>query len=343
MPFIFPHFVQRGLVVSGCLILALTLVVSAPAFAAPTPGETAVSPPVGKSEAAATAGRIQGTFQTGGLSGPEDAQGKKRSMKVRVRADLEKDQPLADRVAAAVGDLPTFQIAGADESIDLLLLIRRRPADGPPRCWIMTPGGNLYHDNLVVDLSDIEAGIDVISGNMGRIEKIRDLTAPSPDPDRVSPVAMLIAVWEPAPEGGSGEIEVEGKKWRKVTTITAQGLAKYDLKVDQLLTFTLINTDNRPYFTYLIDIAPDGEIIPFFPTPFQGEEYGRIKPGELRPVKAVTLIMDKPGNEHVRLIASPRPLDIYQWGQSGYGKGLDNNRQSGVESSPKQSITMERR
>jgi len=302
-----------------------------------------------ETDATESNGAVQGTFQVGDRVTLEHYRHDTAPMKVMVRADLEKDAPLVERIATAVGELPTYTITDDQKESDFVLyIVRPQQEDGdyvyardndslprsfpdqPPQCWIMTPEEQLYHEDLIIGMTDARQGARTIRHNLEKIARVRNLTTLTSAPGRKSPVVLNVTIWEEAPPGAAGEIKVEGKQWRKKTAVTAEGLAEYDLEVGQLLTFSIQNVSDQSYFTYLIDITSDGEIIPFYPAPFQSKEHGKIAPGGVRNVEAVTLYMDEPCREYIRLIASMKPIDIYALEQKRYRKDQDRAQRSGM-------------
>ena len=259
--------------------------------------------------------------------------------RILVRADLETDAPLARKLASAVEKRPIFAVSTDQRQSDFILHIARPKKengchvyagkgqslpksfpDQPPQCWILRPDEHLFHPDLTIDLTATDQGVPTVCRSLEKIVQAGNLIALTSALGRASPVKLTASIWEIAPPDSSWGLEAEGKKWRNISTAPARGMAAHDLKVDQLLTFSIQNNADVPYFTYLVNIAPDGRIIPFYPTPFQSREHGRIGPGQTRDIRDVTLYMDQPGREYVRLIASRKPIDIHALGQSGYRK-----------------------
>lgn len=266
-------------------------------------------------------------------------------IRILVRADLETDLPLAATLAAAVERMPICTVSDNQKQSDFVLRILRPKEeegvdlstgtrrslpesfpDQTPQCWILRPDEHLLHPDLTIDFSKTDQGVRTVCRNLEKIFRMNNLITLTAAPGRPSPVALTASIWEKAPPGNGCGLQVEGANWRKIATAKDRGMAPIDLEVDRLLTFSIQNNADASYFTYLINIAPDGRIIPFYPTLFQSREYGRIDPGQTREITDVTLYMDRPGIEYVRLIASRQPIDIHALGQSGYQKSRARRR-----------------
>jgi len=261
------------------------------------------------------------------------------AMKVFVRADLDKDQPLVDKITSRVAALPAYEITKEQKESDLVVQVLRPKKDGEgkhiyerkgdslpqsfadevPSCWVLTPDERLKQDKLKISMDDPDNGIKLVCENLTKIARVENLVTLSSAPGRKSFIQLHITIWSEAKPGGSPErIEVEGRMWQKERTVTAKELEKHDLKVDQLLTFSIHNKSDRGYFIYLIDVTSDGKIIPFYPRPEHGNEYAYVKPGGTQNIEEVTLFIDQPGREYIRLIASLKPIDIYLLEQKGF-------------------------
>lgn len=263
-------------------------------------------------------------------------------IKIFVRAESEKDRELAGKVKKAINDLPAFDITDHQDACDFTAQIIRPRKDGagayifnhpddslpgssdqaPPECWVLTPSEGVYQD-IKISLADPDRGIALIQENMVKLARIMNLTTLTAAPGKESPVQLLITVWDSLPPGSTQDSrtptkEVEGKLWRQEKTIQSGDIADTELKVGRMLSFSVHNVSDQPYYVYLLDITSEGEILPFFPTPDQGREFGFLKPGEQKDIKAVTLMLEKPVREYIRLIAAMKPIDIDVLQQQGY-------------------------
>jgi hypothetical protein len=284
-------------------------------------------------------GRISGTFKVGDLVVLEHYQHNTAPMKVFVRADLKKDQSLVDRIKEKVAALPAYEITGKQKESDLVLQILRPEkdkngkykykrkddslpqsfADQVPSCWILTPDERLKQEKLRIRMDDPVEGVRLVCENLTKIASVENLVNLSSAPGQKSFVQLHITIWNRAKPGGSSEtIEVEGNMYQKERTVTARELEVFNLKVNQVLTFSIHNTSDRAYYMYLIDVTSDGKIIPFYPKLEHGNEYAYVSPGGTRDIKEVTLFIDQPGREYIRLIASLKPIDIYLLEQKGF-------------------------
>ncbi|MDM8539821.1 caspase family protein [Desulfococcaceae bacterium HSG9] len=287
-------------------------------------------------------GDVQGTFVTGDLVTLKRYKPAAPPLKVFIAADLVKDRPLVERIKAAVAELPMFAVTPHQEQCKYVLRILRpkqtdgkyiyaRPDDSaprtctgqPPQCWVMTSGEGLVHKDLITAMRDADKGIKVLCENlekMGRLYNLTTLTsAPGPD----SPVQFDAEVWRKADPGTQAQtLKADNRTWQKEQTVKSTELAQADLRAGRMLTFTLRNNTDRPYYTYLVNMTDRGEIIPFYPPAYLNSESGLLPPGGVRHIEEVTLFIETPGREYIRLIASLKPIDIFLLTQDGYRQGI---------------------
>lgn len=280
-------------------------------------------------------------------------------LRVLIRPDLDQDEPLSDKLKKAVIILPAFVTVTDPKNCDLILQILR-PRQDPegaylyesdrhslprsfprehPECWILTPEEILYHDNLRIPMTDQKKGVEKVCEYLSRIGRIRNLTTLSAAPGANCPLELSVTIRGEVPTGTPGdviEVPIDGNPvfWKKEATVIAENLREYDIRVGQLLTFAIRNRSERPYYSYLIDITPDGDIKPFYPPPFQRMEAGLIHPASGPNEIQSKLLIDKPGREYIRLIASIEPIDIYLLEEQGFQKA----KQRGGKMSPLEAL-----
>lgn len=263
--------------------------------------------------------------------------------RVLIREDLDQDEALAAKLKGAVANLPAFVTVTDPKNCDLILQILRPHQDPEgvylyesdshslpqsfareqPECWILTAEEALYHDNLRIPLTEQKKGIETVCEHLSRIGRIWNLTTLSAAPGAPCPLELEITVHSEVAAGTPGdviEVPIEGKSvfWKEESTIRAENLREYDIRVGQLLTFSIRNRSKRPYYSYLIDITSDGDILPFYPAFFQRMEAGLIHASSGPTEIQNKLLIDKPGREYIRLIASIEPIDIYLLEEEGF-------------------------
>ncbi|WP_207681187.1 caspase family protein [Desulfonema magnum] len=308
-------------------------------------------------------GRIRGTFKVGDLLLLEHYQHKADPMKIFVRADLKEDQLLADKIKKAVSTLPAYEITENQGKSDFVIQILRPEkdnhnqyvyskendslprscADQNPECWILTPDEALYQEKLKISMADDDKGTKVLCDNLAKIARVKNLVSLSSAPGQISPVQLSITIWRKSEPGNPVEkvqetssiwperIEAGGILWQQERTVTAREPEQFDLKADRLLTFSIHNTSDKAFFIYLLNITSDGEIVPFYPTPYQNKEYAKVEANGIRKVEEVTLWIDQPGYEYIRLIATLEPIDIYVLEQKGYRKRSEERKLNPLE------------
>jgi hypothetical protein len=282
-------------------------------------------------------GSVQGIFQIGDQVILEKYQPNHRPFKVFLNADLENDRPLLAKLAQVVEGLTTYETTADQASSDYVLyVVRPRRKEGAfiyetpsaslpksfleekPFCYILRPDETILFGNLTISLADTNYGFFRVRENLEKIARIKNLKSLTAAPGRESRVSLVVSVWEETNDLSVGDKKIEDRDWKKKDTFTATELQEYEFMVGQLLSFEILNQSKQPYFTYLVNFTESGEIIPFFPAPFRNREHGKVRPGGKREVEEVSLILEKPGIEYVRLIASSQPIDIYTLGQSDY-------------------------
>ncbi|OQY58023.1 MAG: hypothetical protein B6245_14020 [Desulfobacteraceae bacterium 4572_88] len=306
-------------------------------------------------------GDVTGKFEVGDLVVLEHYQHDTAPMKLFVRADSEKDLPVLGRIQDDVkkGKCPAYEITDNQKESDLVIQILRPRKDDvgnhiyespvhslpqsfeneSPECWILTPSEKLYQEKLKLPIADIDKGLNILYENLTKIAGMQNLLKLDTGTG-TSHLQLNITLWRELASGEKPEktgsedgwpdmIEADGKTWQKEETVVAKESEETDLKTGgKLLTFSINNPSDKSYYTYLINIMPDGKILPFYPAPFQSKEDGLVKGNSVRKIEEATLLIRKLGkdeHEYVRLIASLQPLDIYVLEQKSFAtKGADS-------------------
>lgn len=304
-------------------------------------------------------GVIHGSFIVGDLVTLDKMHYETAPMKVFVYHDLDKDRETAKKLAKAIDDLPVFVTTDDQSESDYVaLLIRPKKdknggyicsgdktdipssfSDAALECWITGPGEHLPRNPIQVDMQDTEKGVQTLCENLEKSARVRRLITLDSAPGKSPDVSLTIDIWEPAtPDTRSKDlIHANGKLWKKKTTVSAQDLVKTEIKAGAILTFTIHNHSEKPYYTYLVNVMETGDILPFFPRREYSGEDGLVRPGTSREVTEVNLLLDTPGREYVRLIASLSPINIFVLQQDAYTrKGMHRG------SNPLESMLMEK-
>ena len=305
------------------------------------------------SEAKATAGGFSG----GDLVVLETYSAPSAPVKVFIRADLESDRLIAERIKAAVAKLPAFTVVDAQAPCDLILQILRPKKEGGsylyPRisatlpasfpeerleCWVLTSDERLYQnqEKLKVPVAD-DAGIKLLLEDIDKLTRVKNLLSLSAAPGQEAAVELSVGILSRVATAdlrgkAADYTDEDGTSWRKGETVPVGELDKAAIKVGQMLEFSVRNRSDQPYYVYLINFLPDGTIQPFYPLRDQSSEYGVVRPGASRLIDEVRLKLDKAGNEYLRMIVSLSPIDIYLLEQATYrGKGTKEGAPNPLE------------
>ena len=286
-------------------------------------------------------GRVSGSLKVGDMMVLEHYQNISQPMKVLIRADLEKDIPMVEKLREAVNGLSSYEVTTDQKESQFVLQVLRpkKGTDGaciyksendnlpmsfdeqPSECWILNEHEQLYNPKLKISIKDREKSIEAICSNLRKIAKVKNLTTLFSAPGQESPIELNITIWrEASADQTEGIIKVEGKRWYNERTVTAKSFEEYDLKINSLLSFSVYNKSDKDYYVYLVDVTSDADIIPFYPTPLQNTASAIIRAGYERKIEDVTLLIDQPVREYIRLIATLEPIDIYVLGQKGFAQ-----------------------
>ncbi|MGE4424369.1 MAG: caspase family protein [Pseudodesulfovibrio sp.] len=257
-----------------------------------------------------------------------------------VRADLPGDALYAAMARQAVENMPQFEVAGDESSADLILHIFRPGKasgkdaalqDGPPasdlnapvQCWILSPDERPLAEGGRRLTLPVTAGWEKpLEDALERVSRVRHLLTLKSPPGVVQPVIMEMTIWKRAGAGATGELrDIDGRRYARWGSFDTDISDTAILSVGDVLTFSMYNRSDTPYYCYLVDITDDGRIQPFYPTQRKGMESGRVLPGQtLDTVMDVSLGMDRTGREYIQMIVSRDPVDI----------GLLNQRRAGA-------------
>ncbi|WP_319581700.1 caspase family protein [uncultured Pseudodesulfovibrio sp.] len=265
-----------------------------------------------------------------------------------VRADLPGDAIYAAMARQAVEDMPQFEVAPDAASADLVLDIIRPgrssgkdmaaalqngpPAsdgDAPVQCWILSPDGRpLAGGGRRLSLAVTAGWERKLEDALERVSRVRHLLTLKSPPGTAQPVIMEMTIWKPAKPGETGEVrEIGGRRYARWGSFDTDVSDTAVLSVGDVLTFSMYNRSDTPYYCYLVDITDDGRILPFYPTQERGMESGRVPPGQtLDTVGEMSLEMDRTGREYIQMIVSLDPVDIGLLNQrraKGADKGLN--------------------
>lgn len=287
-----------------------------------------------------SAGRIQGSIMPGDFVKVHKYSPLSRPFRVFISNEHNKDNAIIKNVAEIISKRPLFELSSEQSSSDLVLYFFRpskavcgeyifinafdslpvSQKDNALECWILTPSEELYRD-LRICFKDWNKAVENLLQNLQKYARYLKITGMISPPGIQKPVSLDITIWQPAKNNEiplKEKIMFDGNAYIRKKTIKAENDRIYELKVGQLLTFTLHNESDRPYYNYLVNITCRGNITPFFPLRIQGMEHGLTDPWVSLPINSVMLYIDEPVREYIRLISSRRPLNIYLLEQKEY-------------------------
>ena len=293
-------------------------------------------------------GETEGRIKPGDLLSLKRFWPEAASRSIFVRAELPGDAIYAAMARQAVKEMPQFEVAKDEASADLILHIFRPGRtsgkdvgaalqDGPPasdgeapvQCWILSPDERpLAEGGRRLTLAVTEGWEKPLEEALERVSRVRHLLTLKSPPGVVPPVIMEMTIWKRAGDGASGELrDIGGRQYARWGSFDTDISDTAVLSVGDVLTFSMYNRSDEPYYCYLVDITNDGRILPFYPTQEKGMESGRVPPGQtLDTVDDLSLEMDNAGREYIQLIVSRDPVDIGLLNQrraSAAGKDLD--------------------
>lgn len=304
-----------------------------------TPADRRTTLKIARTRASSSTARVNGELKVGDLVSLAHYQHPQAPIKVLVAADLAEDQLLVFKIREMVTQLPAFELIENQSESDIVLRVLRpeRNEQGDyayvradhtlpgsdvgnqPECWVLTPDERLYQEKLRFPMHPADKALNLLYASLKKLARIRNMINLEGAPGQEIPIDLEITAWREDELGDPAtQIEVGDRYWQPVQKLTAGKSEQHALKVGQLLTFNVSNRSGRGYYVYLVDITADGQIIPFYPTFDRSKEAGYLPAGASHAIEEVTLLIDAPGHEYIRLIASLKPIDIYLLEQKGY-------------------------
>lgn len=186
--------------------------------------------------------------------------------------------------------------------------------DQPPEVWILSPDHQLIADHLRIPFENVEDGMRIFQDNLRTLARIRELKALVSFGNMPSEVAIQVKQFSPDPscqpgESGCIQLPEDLGTYRQRTVYAFQELEGQRVSLAELLTFTLTNTSTMTFYSYLLNISPDGKIEVLFPDLTTVAENALIEAGESRGVNN-GLLTDLIGKETLKLIVSSQPIDV---------------------------------
>ncbi|MCH8149625.1 MAG: DUF4384 domain-containing protein [Planctomycetes bacterium] len=256
---------------------------------------------------------------------------------------LDLDKTIVTKMAKSIEALEGYSVVDSQKSSELVLYITRAKRDGSgelvysnpgntlpdpdrerdPEVWVLTPVEQLLHDNLRISFANVDLGLQRLGKDLkklARIREVKSLGTGATGKPAISVTAMLLDPTDSCPKNtqchdlpGLGVFRMDG--WFPVEELDTR-----ELVVGQIVTFTIRNDSSSNYYVYLLDIGPDGAINIIFPDAGLSSDEAMISPGDDLDLfgKGYALLLDKSGEETVKIIASREAINVTLLEQSGF-------------------------
>jgi len=298
----------------------------------------------------------EGSFKVGDLVVEAEHAYPFEPLKLTVEGDYAKaqDSGLVARIQGALKGLEGFTLVSDRSRADwIAYVLRPRRSDGDsvrpsqqsttlppsspdqaPEVWVINPQEELLHEKMRISLKDPDRGIQVLQDNLKKFARMREIKRLE---SRGGPPLVTVTVSQLRPMPGCKRdcvqlLDEQDKEisYQKAGDYTLDALHKATLQPGDILTFTVQNGSKNDYYLYLLNISPDGGVSAIFPNASENAEYARLAAGESRDLSQETaLLLNAPGEEIVKVIASRQPIAVSLFEAKGY-EGFRGQRGSGL-------------
>lgn len=284
-----------------------------------------------------------GTFKAGDLVVETEHAYPFEPLRLAVEGDFAtgEDRPLVERLTGMVKGLEGFVLAPTRAEADWVIYVLRPRRSGSeyvyegratlpasdrpltPEAWVVSPQEELVNERLRVPLKDPEEGIRLLEENLGKLARVQEVKRLA---SRADPPPLAVTVTQLRPfercEGDCVPFPDEQGEERphvRVGSHPLGDLPKVGLRKGDVVTFEVTNKGSRDYYLYLLNLSPDGGIHAIFPLPSQAREHARVSVAKTRDLSGETgLLLNAPGQETVKVIASAEPIDVRLFEMAGY-------------------------
>lgn len=179
----------------------------------------------------------------------------------------------------------------------------------------MTPQDQVLHDKMRIAFSDAKEGMRVLQKNLRAFawtRQIRQLEASGGAPK----VSVQLSVARPDATCGNDCIyapdDTQHKTPNKIVASYRMGDTHAAVKRGDAIIFALKNEDNeKSWYTYLLDIAPDGKVSRLYPKKYSNQDDALLKSKKGEDLIASRWMrLNDPGVETIKLIVSTEPIDV---------------------------------
>lgn len=264
-------------------------------------------------------------------------------IRLRVEGDFaeRRDKALIQRLSRMIGELKGFQPAKDRADADWILYVLRPERNGteyvyaseaqtlpksapqqPPEVWVISPQEKLLHERMRIPLKSADTGIAALQENLAKFARVQQLKQLASNGGLNLTVKAVLLWSDPTcidclklngPDG-------RPQPYRKQGNVSLDSLTDRPPQLGNVISFTVKNNDpTRAYYLYFLDLTPEGGITAIFPTPQMIQEQARIEPGQERDLSRETgLLLNAPGTELVKLIATREPIDVRLFESADY-------------------------
>jgi hypothetical protein len=242
------------------------------------------------------------------------------------------DADLVRRVQTVIRRLPGFELVTEPVDADLTAhVLRPQRSDGKhivregrlprsspdetPELWVVSEHGELLHEQMRIPLANADTGMRLLEINLSAfawLREVKQLRAPR----HTRPVAVRAFVLrnDPACANACVYLPKDLHKERPYSKLGPYELTDASMQVRRgdLLMFSFKNMDaKRAWFTYLLNLSPDGKVLRIYPTRHDNEEEARLRPEEQRDLGMARMLrLNQEGIETVKLIVASSPVDV---------------------------------
>ncbi len=194
----------------------------------------------------------------------------------------------------------------------------RSDVQAPLQAWFLSPDETLLADNLRIDMTDIAEGLRLVEENLGKLARIKEMDRlPRTPVDQFAlTVQATLYRLDPTCKADDNTCVAFDPKLgmhRKQTPIRAWQLDGLHPRKGDVLDFTFENRSDREWYTYLVEIQPNGHIAAIFPAYQNMASRARLGPGkkiDLMNDVGVGVILDNIGKDKLRFIITRKPINI---------------------------------
>lgn len=264
----------------------------------------------------------------------------------RVEA-VKADTALADTLKVTVAGIPGYVLVSSQKTADfMLMVIRPKRTDGKPEyevkkdgltrtlpiadplaaaeIWMLTPEELPTREIMPMQPASNKRAIELVAENLKKMSRIRELKKIGADDNSGSSlIELIISHYTPdaACQGaGAACLDVPNKgKYRLVATMPSLQMQDKSLLKGDILTFRIKNNSSYDLYCYLIDITPNGKISAIFPAPQDSNSSVLVPARKEQDFSDMSgLEIEEPGEDTLKLIATPAQLDVRLFEQEGY-------------------------